>query len=252
MVRASTKTTRQGWKLTYNIDELESLKKHWILRNSNIPRRFMGLEPEDMLTDFPPIIEDWLEDMLTGHCIKSIGGLGQTGVGLLFDGGPGLGKTTHAVVAAMEFIRRLDSEKAKEVLGYSNQSDYGMLSRPIYYLTYPEFLSRKKATFDADADDKREMNRMIEGFHGRAKEDWLNVRVLILDDLGKEYGSKYDDASFDEILRSRYDRALPTIVTTNEMLENWSAKYSTPMASFANEAFHRVRLAGKDLRRARA
>jgi DNA replication protein DnaC len=238
--------------LTYQIDELPSLNKHWIMRNSNIPRRFMGYEPEDMDTKFPQVVEEWLEDLLSGSIIKQVGGLGLTGVGLLFDGGPGLGKTTHAVVAAMEFLRRIDPEKAKEVLRYTNQSDFGMLSRPIYYLTYPEFLSRKKAMFDADSEEKREMNREIEGFHGRAKEDWLNVRLLILDDLGKEYGSKYDDASFDEILRSRYDRALPTIVTTNEMLENWSAKYSMAMASFANEAFQRVRLSGKDLRRATA
>ena len=36
--------------------------------------------------------------------------------------------------------------------------------------------------------------------------------------LGKEYGSKYDDSSFDEILRLRYDKSLPTIVTTNVAL----------------------------------
>jgi len=239
--------------MTYQIDELQSLKRHWILRNSNIPRRFMGLEPSDMITEFPPVVEEWLEDLGTGSVIKQVGGLGLTGVGLLFDGGPGLGKTTHAVVAAMEFIRRLpDDDEAKNILKYNGNSDFGMVSRPIYYLTYPEFLARKKATFDADPDEKRELTREIDGFHGRAKEDWLNVRVLILDDLGKEYGSKYDDTSFDEILRSRYDRALPTIVTTNEMLENWSAKYSMAMASFANEAFHRVRLANKDLRKARA
>jgi DNA replication protein DnaC len=207
-----------------------------------------------MLSKFPDEINDWLSDVASGDAIKSIGNLNVNGVGLLFDGGPGLGKTTHAVVAAMELIRNLpdDPEQARKILQYTNQSDYGMLSRPIYYLTYPEYMSRKKATFDADPEEKREMNRQIEGFHGRAKEDWLNVRVLILDDLGKEYGSKYDDASFDEILRSRYDRALPTIVTTNEMLENWGAKYSNAMESFANEAFHRVRLGGKDLRRAKA
>jgi DNA replication protein DnaC len=238
----------------YDINTLSPLKKHWLLRTSNIPRRFIGLEPSDItekVGSFPGEVSSWVEDVTSGQVIKSIGNIGVNGVGLVFDGGPGLGKTTHAVVAAMEFIRRLDLEKAKDILQYSNQSDYGLMSRPVYYLTYPEFLSRKKATFDADADEKREMNRQIEGFHGRAKEDWLNVRLLILDDLGKEYGSKYDDASFDEILRSRYDRALPTIVTTNEMLENWSAKYSMAMASFANEAFHRVRLTGKDLRRAK-
>ena len=237
--------------MTYQIDELPSLNKHWIMRNSNIPRRFLGYEPSDMDTAFPQVVDEWLEDLTSGSVIKQVGGLGLTGVGLLFDGGPGLGKTTHAVVAAMEFVRRLNPEDCKNILRYNSESDFGMLSRPIYYLTYPEFLSRKKAMFDADIEEKREMNRQIEGFHGRAKEDWLNVRLLILDDLGKEYGSKYDDASFDEILRSRYDRALPTIVTTNEMLENWSAKYSMAMASFANEAFHRVRLTGKDLRRAK-
>jgi hypothetical protein len=36
------------------------------------------------------------------------------------------------------------------------------------------------------------------------------------------------------------------------MLENWGAKYSKAMESFANEAFQRVRLVNKDLRRARA
>jgi DNA replication protein DnaC len=238
--------------LTYQIDELDGFKKHWLLRNSNIPTRFLGYEASDMVTDFPESINDWVSDVLEGSVIKSIGGLGLTGTGLLFDGSPGMGKTTHAVVAAMEIIRRLDSTKAKEVFQYTRESDCGMLSRPIYYLTYPEFLSKKKAAFDAEPDEKREINRVIEGLHGRAKEDWLNVRVLILDDLGKEYGSKYDDASFDEILRSRYDRALPTIVTTNELLENWEAKYSKAMASFANEAFQRVRLNTKDLRRARA
>jgi DNA replication protein DnaC len=115
-------------------------------------------------------------------------------------------------------------------------------------MTYPEFLSRKKSTFDADGEDKREMNYELDGFHGRSKFDWLNVRVLVIDDLGKEYGSKYDDTSFDEILRLRYDKGLPTIVTTNVRLENWEAKYGEAMGSFANEAFVRVPIIGADMR----
>jgi len=90
--------------------------------------------------------------------------------------------------------------------------------------------------------------REMDGLHGRAKEDWLNVRVLVLDDLGKEYGSKYTDSTFDEILRSRYDKGLPTIITTNVRLEDWEEKYSLAMESFANEAFIRVSLNGDDLR----
>ena len=169
----------------------------------------------------------------------------------MFDGGPGIGKTTHAVVAAMEFIRRLpeDDVEAAKILGLT-ASDYGLSARPIYYMTYPEFLSRKKSTFDADHDDKRNMVYELDGFHGRSKFDWLNVRILVIDDLGKEYGSKYDDSSFDEILRLRYDKALPTIVTTNVRLEDWESEYKEAMASFAHEAFIRVPIIGSDLRAA--
>jgi DNA replication protein DnaC len=188
---------------------------------------------------------------VSGQVIKQIGHIGVNGVGLLFDGGPGIGKTTHAVVAAMEFVRRLpdtDAEAAK-VLGMS-ASDFGLGARPVYYMTYPEFLSRKKATFDSDFEDKKHSVYEIDGFHGRSKFDWLNVRILVIDDLGKEYGSKYDDSSFDEILRLRYDKALPTIITTNVKLENWEAEYKEAMASFANEAFIRVPIVGADLRAA--
>ena len=236
----------------YDINELTSIKRHWLLRTSNIPRRFLGLEPNDIIKragSFPEEVQNWIDDVVNGHIIKVVGNLGINGVGLLFDGGPGIGKTTHAVVAAMEIVRRLsdaDNEAAK-VLGYNNK-DYGLTSRPIYYMTYPEFLSRKKSTFDASPEDKRDMTYELDGFHGRAKDDWLNVRVLVIDDLGKEYGSKYDDTSFDEILRLRYDKGLPTIVTTNVQLENWQSQYSEAMASFANEAFVRVPILGSDLR----
>lgn len=238
----------------YDINELSSLKRHWLTRTSNIPRRFFGLEPQDIVDRagyFPDEVSTWIDDASKGHVIKQIGNIGINGVGLLFDGGPGIGKTTHAVVAAMEFLRQLpdDDAEACKVLS-ANQKDYGLNFKPIYYMTYPEFLSRKKATFDAVPEDKREAMYELDGFHGRSKFDWLNVRVLVIDDLGKEYGSDYNDSSFDEILRLRYDKALPTIVTTNVRLENWEAVYKEAMASFANEAFVRVPIVGSDLRAA--
>jgi DNA replication protein DnaC len=228
------------------------MKKHWLLRTSNIPRRFLGLEPSDIVErsgELPPQYEQWIDDVVNGLVIKQVGNIGTNGVGMLFDGGPGIGKTTHAVVAAMEVIRRLseDDDEARKTLGM-NASDYGLNARPVYYTTYPEFLSKKKSTFDADPEDKKQMIYELDGLHGRSKFDFLNVRVLVIDDLGKEYGSKYDDASFDEILRARYDKALPTIVTTNVILENWEAQYRDAMASFANEAFVRVPILSSDLR----
>ena len=236
----------------YDINTLSPLKKSWIVRNSNIPRRFLGIEPSDLDSHsggFPHEIISWTESVYEGNVIKTFGGLGTTGVGLLMDGGPGIGKTTHAVVTAMEFIRNLpeDEDSMRRILGYS-WTDFGASCRPIYYVTYPEFLSKKKSSFDMDADEKRLLSANLEGLHGRSNEDTSNVRLLVLDDLGKEYGSKYDDTSFDEVLRARYDKALPTIVTTNIMLEDWEDKYREAMSSFAREAFIRVRIVGSDLR----
>lgn len=238
--------------MTYDISELHPLKRHWLVRTSNIPRRFLGLGKEDIIDkvgEFSPDIQDWITDCTDGAVVKQIGGIGLTGVGMVLDGLPGIGKTTNAVVAAMEFIRQMpeDEAKMKEILKADDRS-FGMNMRPIYYLTYPEFLSQKKASFDLDADEKREAHEELEGFHGRSRYDWLNVRILILDDLGKEYGSKYDDSSFDEVLRARYDKGLPTIITTNVSLENWETKYGPAMASFANEAFRKVKLRNADLR----
>jgi len=238
----------------YDINDLPSLKRHWLLRTSNIPRRFIGLEPSDIVErtgEFSLEISTWVDDVLGSHVIKQVGKIGTNGVGLLLDGGPGIGKTTHAVVAAMEVIRRLpdDTEECRKLLGMSS-SDFGMQSRPVHYITYPEFLSKKKSSFDADPEEKKQTMYEIDGMHGRSRLDHLNVRILVIDDLGKEYGSKYDESSFDEILRSRYDRGLPTIITTNVRLENWEEKYKQAMASFAHEAFVRVPIVGSDLRAA--
>lgn len=239
--------------MTYDISTLDPMKRHWLLRGANIPRRFIGMEPKDIIEtmgEFPEEIDIWLEQVMEGKVIKQIGGLGLTGVGLLLDGGPGLGKTTHAVITLMEVIRMLSEDEAvsRDILAMS-ADNYGMQARPIYYMTFPEFISRKKAIIDAEGELRKELYREMEGFHGRAKEDWMNVRVLVLDDLGKEYGSTYNDSSFDEILRSRYDKALPTIITTNVKREDWTAQYGAAMGSFAHEAFTRVRIVGEDLRK---
>lgn len=233
--------------------QLSSLKRHWITKNSNIPSRFFGMTPQDVVErtgKFAPQIDMWLDQVLEGKVIKSIGGLGTTGVGLLFDGDPGLGKTTHAVLSLLEFVRRLPDAKdeANAILKYE-QGEYGFDARPVYYMTFPEFLHRKKAMIDASPEDRRTMQLEMDGLHGRCVDDYLNVRILVLDDLGKEYGSEYNVAGFDEVLRSRYDKALPTIITTNTPRDRWSIKYGEAMGSFVYEAFKRVIIGEKDLRR---
>lgn len=238
--------------MEYDINRIPYKQRHWLMQTSNIPHRFIGMGPNDVaqrLGEFSDEIIDWLDDVIDGKVIKTVGGLGTTGVGLLFDGDAGLGKTTHSVICLTELIRRIeDDEQAKNIFQYQND-DCNSSARPIYYMTVPDFINRKKAMIDAEPDAKREMQMYMEGFHGRSALDHLNVRVLVLDDLGKEPKSEYNAAGFDELLRSRYDKGLPTIVTTNLDRSKWAAKYGDAMGSFVYEAFKRVIIGDKDLRR---
>lgn len=239
--------------MQYDINKMSYLKKRWLLHSSNIPKRFIGMGPKDVegrVGTFAVEIEDWIDDVLEGKVIKNIGGLGTTGVGLLFDGPAGLGKTTHSVLCLTELVRMLPDNdvELKRILGYTGD-DCGPAARPVYYMTVPDFITRKKAMIDMEPEARREMQLQMEGFHGRSKLDHLNVRVLVLDDLGKELSSDYNVAGFDELLRARYDKGLPTIVTTNLAREAWGRKYGDAMGSFVFEAFNRVIIGTKDLRR---
>lgn len=237
----------------YDITALSPLKRHWIAKTSNIPRRYHGFDFDSIREDLgtiPEVMTKWLDDVFAGDVILASGGLGTTGVGLLFDGAPGRGKTTHAVTTLVEFVRGLPEDPAEAAkLLHCRPEDYNMSLRPIYYLTMTDLLYKKKAAFDAESSDKKAFHVEMEGFHGRSDDDRYNVRLLLLDDAGKEYGSKYDDYSFDDILRTRYDKGLPTIITTNRERESWGAQYTDAMGSFVHESFRRVKLGGEDLRK---
>jgi DNA replication protein DnaC len=238
--------------MAFDPASLGSLRGHWLVSNSNIPRRFWTTDHTDVEAFFgkdSPVIKDWKKDLLGGKIIKAIGGVGVTGVGLLIDGLPGLGKTTRAVSVLNDLLLELPSEStAVAELFHIEEQELDRSFVPVYYTTFTDFLALKKAAFTSAGAERDLLDAKMEGLHGRSTDDRKNVRVLVLDDIGKEYGSKYDDFSFDELLRSRYDKALPTIVTTNVDRSNWDVEYSEAMGSFAHEAFRRVKLKGLDRR----
>lgn len=224
-------------------------KKHWIRQTSNIPLRFHGWD-YDKLDEKNEAMVQWLDLVMSGQVIKHSGGLGTTGVGLLLSGAPGLGKTTMAVGTLIEFLKRLPDEKddACKILKLSPQ-DYGTNLRPVYYTTYPDFLHQQKKSWNMEGEEGREAARKIEGIFGRAEDDYMNVRLLVLDDVGKEYQTNFADSVFDEIIRTRYDKGLPTIMTTNVRQENFGKVYGEAMGSFIHEAFIHVELQQKKDRR---
>jgi DNA replication protein DnaC len=96
-------------------------------------------------------------------------------------------------------------------------------------------------------DDSQEVARMKE-----LKKQVLRRPLLVWDDLGKEYTSASDwvGKEVHRILRTRFDKGLPSIITSNVPLRDWSARYDEAMFSFLHEAFDTCALAASDWRRA--
>jgi hypothetical protein len=116
------------------------------------------------------------------------------------------------------------------------------------FMDYPRFLRIQKSQWD-EFDDVTET--MINGIYGDGPKENV-IRTFVLDDLGKEHkaSSRWAEDTFDELLRSRFNSGLPTIVTSNTPLTRWEEQYGAPMASFAYEAFIAIDVnSGKDLRR---
>jgi DNA replication protein DnaC len=115
-----------------------------------------------------------------------------------------------------------------------------VLVRPAYFITFAELLNLKGRTMDDDQNP--EDNQLFAGLLGEAKDDAYNIRVLVIDDLGKEHmsASGWQKNMFHHVLRTRHSKGLPTIVTTNYALPLWESIYGNSTASFAREAFAEI------------
>jgi DNA replication protein DnaC len=92
---------------------------------------------------------------------------------------------------------------------------------------------------------------LYEGMLGESKDDAYNIRVLVIDDIGKERTtlSGWQSNMLHHVLRTRFNNGLPTIVTSNIEKEDWAASYGEATGSFIKEAFIYIPVDGsKDLR----
>jgi DNA replication protein DnaC len=73
---------------------------------------------------------------------------------------------------------------------------------------------------------------------------------LVLDDIGKEHStaSGFTQDEFYLLMRSRFDLALPTLITSNDRLSDWAHTQGQSMESFMDEACVQVYADG-DFRR---
>lgn len=184
------------------------------MRTSNIPLRHLGKTLSDLDPYSGSVLEDvnrYVLDFIDGKIFKSEGSV-LCGKGLLLTGPPGSGKTALSSVIAQDLLRSVP------------RAVWNDLDRPVFFVTYPEYLISLQKSFGTDEES---LESVV-----------FNAGLLVIDDLGKEHktSSGWAEATFDSLLRIRFDRGLPTFITTNVPLSKWGTVYGEAMESFAHEA----------------
>jgi len=229
----------------FKSSDIKTRRQSW-LKLAHIPPHLVGWELSDckaITTDDMDDVKLWIKSLKDKKIIR-VQGSRLCGQGLMFYGTPGQGKTTLALAVIQEIARTfsLDELDVKE-----NNS----LVRPCFFTTYNEILNIKGAIINGSATDDQDV--IYNGMLGLCEQDSFNIRVLIIDDIGKEHASLsgWQRNLLHEVLRTRFNKGLPTIVTTNIKLEDWAALYGDSTESFANEAFVYIPIASSsgDLRK---
>lgn len=220
-----------------NINWVERWKRH------RIPQRFWGLELQCMTMTAEnrrallaaKEFVDTFDQRYIGPDQEPGADRTLLGKGLVIVGAPGAGKSRLACGVATS----VHLETNQSVL-YMPVTNYFALGRELQQLQ-----DTAKKLGHVDLLDS--VDRLL-----RLRHQVLTKPLLIWDDLGKEYTSASDwvGKEVHRILRTRFDKGLPTIISTNVELSEWN-KYDGAMFSFLHEAFDVAAFSGKDWRRAR-
>ena len=180
-------------------------------------------------------VQEWIEH-LEEHITSD-------GLGLLFFGDPGRGKTLLAHIAAdaaLDFGERLRPLPRRDVLlALTVQGYIELFHRQMSALDVSKHTGSTQA-----ADEYMRMTETIDAIQTR-------IKVLLIDDLGKEHStnSGFAENQIERLIRARGNRGLPTLITTNLGSEQLSSRYGPSFASYVLQVCSVVSVRGGDYRR---
>jgi DNA replication protein DnaC len=185
------------------------LQKHYY--NSGVDLGYQVLDWSDFALDTPSKhaalgdVRVWLDNEQ----------LMRRGMGIIFTGESGTGKTLLANLVIKDLIKR---------------------GIRCYATTFTEMVDAFTAGWNDD-DEKKWFARKFK-----------YSQVLLLDDLGKEYRSRnaLPQTTFDNLLRTRVQGGRPTIITTNMTLEELGAGYGSSTLSLLRRQSLIVPMSGTD------
>ena len=217
------------------ISELPVRRSSWI-QIANVHRARIGWELDDckdVTKGDMNVIKLWMNKVKEGKVIRA-DGQRTCGVGLLLVGQPGHGKTTLSLAIIQEMLSSFPLSAFATKTGST-------LVKPCYFATFNDIIELRGALMGEHSD---EQERLFLGMHGECADDAYNIRVLIIDDVGKEHtsASGWQSSMLHHVLRTRFNNGLPTIVTTNLPVKSWEATYGTATGSFIHEAFTTIEL----------
>jgi DNA replication protein DnaC len=115
---------------------------------------------------------------------------------LVFGGPSGSGKTHLAAAVVNERIRQ---------------------GQPAFYITVPDLLDRIRASFNPDSEMP----------YDEFFEQVRNTPLLVLDDLGVQSGTPWAKEKLDQLLTSRFNNELPTVIVASVPLEQLDDRLRT-------------------------
>lgn len=150
-------------------------------------------------------------------CKKYAENFSEESRSLLFQGGPGLGKTHLSLSIAKSAIDK----------------GFGVI-----YVSAPAILSK--------LENERFGNRDV--INNETEKLLIDCDLLIIDDLGTEFSTKFSVSAIYNLINSRMIMSKPTIISTNLTIKELQEKYNIRTISRIIGMLDRVEFAGTDIR----